>query len=96
MASLIFLFFITSPTIRTFLGDIRIILAFAIISIDLFLSLRHFRLSVTRMAVKGPGRREFSQLMTHHFLGYKDRYKLLPVMDSKGKSDKLGRNGRSS
>src|SRR5690606_19782495 len=93
MASLIFLFFIRSPTSLTFLGEIRIILVFAVISIHLFLSLNHFCFSVSRMAVERPGRREFSKLVAYHFLAYANRDKFLTVVHSKGQTYKIGNDG---
>jgi hypothetical protein len=42
------------------------------------------------MALKYPGRREFTQLVSHHILGNKDLIKHFAVMDEKCKTYELG------
>ncbi|EEQ01357.1 30S ribosomal protein S19 [Yersinia rohdei ATCC 43380] len=41
------------------------------------------------MAAISTGRREFTQFVTDHFIGYKDWYVLTTIMDSDGQTDHI-------
>jgi hypothetical protein len=41
------------------------------------------------MTVKGSGGSKLTQLVTHHIFRYKDRNKLLPIMDGERQPDKV-------
>ncbi len=46
------------------------------------------------MAREGPGRREFTELVTHHVLGHGDRDVFLAVVDAERETDELRQNRR--
>src|SRR5690554_2714176 len=48
------------------------------------------RLLVGRMAVEGPSRREFAELVTHHVLGHQHRQELLAVVDAEVRPTNCG------
>src|SRR6201994_4801886 len=48
---------------------------------------------VARVAMEGTGRRELSELVTHHFLVDRHRHMLLAVVDTEGQADELRQDG---
>src|SRR5476651_850468 len=52
-------------------------------------------LAIRRVAVELAGRREFAELVTHHFLGHHHRDVLLAVVDAKCESHELRQDGRA-
>src|ERR1700733_10838972 len=54
-----------------------------------------FAFAIAGMAVKGPRRREFAELVTDHVLGAVDRDELVAVVDGEGKRDHFGRDHRA-
>src|SRR5487761_410053 len=53
------------------------------------------RLFVAGMAVKGPGRREFAELVADHILGHQDGDEFVPIIDAKGQPDELRKDRRA-
>src|SRR5215468_787123 len=51
---------------------------------------------VARVAVEGPRRREFTELVTDHFLVHRDRHVLLSVVDAEHEADELRQDGRAT
>src|ERR1700674_3413649 len=86
---------IRSTTSRAFCGEIRIYRASALASmVFLLCRLSHFlRSRLHRVALEGPRRRKFAQLMPHHVFGDVHRDELLAVVDRNGVPHKLGKNG---
>src|SRR5216683_3234829 len=52
------------------------------------------RLLVAGVAVKGPRRREFAELVTDHVLGHQHRDEFVAVVDPEGQADKLRKDRR--